>query len=55
MERKHSLLYLVTTKNSLGQYKTFEKFFSDEKHLENWTDFVWKRFNFKVIGYELKP
>ena len=55
MKRNHSQLYLVTTKNSLGQYKTFEMLFNDENHLENWTDYMWKNFRFKVIGYELKP
>ncbi len=46
-------VYIVTMKTSKGVYKTFEKGFNNEKHLNNWVDCLERKFNWKLIGVEL--
>ena len=49
METK--VVYQISLKSCYGNYSTFVKEFNDERHFENWYDFM-SRKGHKVIGVE---
>lgn len=43
--------YFISMKSCYGNYTTFKKEFNDERHFENWYDFMSNK-GHKIIGVE---
>jgi hypothetical protein len=54
MEIVGGVMYVMTMKTSVGTYKVFTKSFNDQQHFENWSDYLEEKFDWKLVGIDIK-